>query len=92
MGIVNLGQAHGGYGPKVGQSHQGYPVFLYTDPHTKLASYVVVLPDGRVFPSDSEGRIPAPNGNQANVEAITAMVLGAGGLLLGGAVGGIVVR
>jgi hypothetical protein len=76
--------------PKVGQSREGYPIFLYTDPQTKLVSYVVVLPDGRVFSSDSDGRILTTYGNQANVEAATAIVLGTGGLLLGGPIGGIV--
>jgi hypothetical protein len=90
MAFVNLGQEHGGYGPKVGESREGYPIFLYTDPHTKLVSYVVVLPDGKVFSSDSEGHILTTYGNQANIEAATAIVLGTGGLLLGGPIGGIV--
>jgi|SRR5580658_10403945 hypothetical protein len=90
MAFVNLGQEHGGYGPQVGQSREGYPIFLYTDPQTKLVSYVVALPDGRVFSSDSEGRLLTTYGNQANVEAVTAMVLGTGGLLLAGPIGGIV--
>jgi hypothetical protein len=90
MAYVNLGQEHGGYGPKVGQSREGYPIFLYTDPHTKLASYVVVHPGNRVFPCDSEGRVLATYGSQANVEAATAIVLGTGGLFLGGPIGGIV--
>jgi hypothetical protein len=90
MAYVNLGQEHGGYGPKVGQSREGYPIFLYTDPQTKLVSYVVVLPNGRVFSSDAEGNILTTYGNQANVEAVTAIVLGTGGFLLGGPIGGIV--
>jgi hypothetical protein len=90
MAYVNLGQEHGGYGPQVGQSREGYPIFLYTDPQTKLVSYVVVLPKGRAFPSDAEGHILTTYGDQANMEAVTAIVLGAGGLLLGGPIGGIV--
>jgi hypothetical protein len=90
MAFVNVGQQHGGYGPKVGQSREGYPIFLYTDPETKLASYVVVLPDGRAFSSDSGGRLLTTYGNKANFEAATAILLGTGGLLLGGPIGGIV--
>ena|ERR1700730_7246240 len=90
MAYVNLGQEHGGYGPQVGQSREGYPIFLYTDPHTKLVSYVVVLPGGKAFSSDSEGRILTTYGNQANIEAASALVLGTLGLLFGGAIGGIV--
>ena len=90
MAFVSPSQAESGYGAKVGQSREGYPIFLYTDPHTKLVSYVVELPDGRVFPADAEGHIHATYGEQANVEAATAILLGTGGLLLGGPIGGIV--
>jgi hypothetical protein len=90
MAYVNLGQEHGGYCPQVGQSREGHPIFLYTDPQTKLVGYVVILPNGRAFSSDAEGHLLTTYGNQANVEAVTAIVLGTGGLLLGGAIGGIV--
>ncbi len=30
-----------GYGPRVGQSPEGYPIFLYTDPRSRVMSYVV---------------------------------------------------
>ena len=90
MAIVDVGQERGGYGPRVGESREGYPIFLYTDPHTKLVSYVVVLPGERVFPSDSEGRILTSYGTPASVSAATAIILGTGGLFLGGPIGGIV--
>jgi hypothetical protein len=90
MVFVRSDQVGGGYGPRVGHSREGYPVYLYTDPHTKMVNYVVVLPDGRVFHSDSEGRILTTFGSQANSEAVSAIVLGTGGLLLGGPIGGIV--
>lgn len=47
------------YGPQIGISREGHPVYLYTDPATQLTHYVVVLPDGRAFFSDQQGRILA---------------------------------
>jgi hypothetical protein len=48
-----------GYGPQLANSHEGYPVYLYTDPHSQMTTYAVVLPDGRAFYSDAHRRIVA---------------------------------
>ncbi len=50
-----------GYGPQVGTSREGYPVYLYSDPRTGITRFVVVLPDGRAFYSDQYGRISPPS-------------------------------
>jgi hypothetical protein len=89
MVLIPINQFSGGYSSSVGRSREGYPIYLYTDPHTKRASYVVVLPDGRAFYSDSEGQIITTSSNQGNAEAASALVLGAGGWLIGGPIGGI---
>jgi hypothetical protein len=78
----------GGYGPPIGQSREGYPIYLYTDPQTRTVSYVVVLPDGRAYYSDFSGRIGAVS-REGNAEVAGALVLGTSALLLGGPVAGI---
>jgi len=78
----------GGYGPSIGQSREGYPIYLYTDPQTRTVSYVVVLPDGRAYYSDFNGRIGAVS-KEGNAEVAGALVLGTSALLLGGPVAGI---
>jgi hypothetical protein len=78
-----------GYGPQVGSSREGYPIYLYTDSRTKLTTYVVVLPDGRAFYSDAQGRIVATPAKTDSAVAL-ALVAGAAGLWLGGPVGGII--
>jgi hypothetical protein len=76
-----------GYGPIVGQSPEGNPIYLYTDPHSRLISYVVVFPDGRTFYSDAQGRIPR---SEVDAEVAGAIVTGTLGALAGGPIGGIV--
>jgi hypothetical protein len=86
-----------GYGPPIGKSPEGFPVYLYTDPASKLRTYVVVLPDGRAFYSDMHGQIvcsPVDASQQAEVLAIAGgllgFLLGGGpGALLGGAIGAV---
>jgi len=79
---------HVGYGPQIGSSPEGFPIYPYTDPQTKFTTYVVVLPDGRAFYCDAQGRIVATP-NEASVRTFLALVGGAGGFLLGGAAGAI---
>lgn len=78
-----------GYGPQTGCSSEGHPVYLYTDPHSKLTTYVVILPDGRAFYSDPRGRIVA-NSAEANDQVAGALVGGAAGLWVGGPAGAII--
>ena len=83
-----------GYGPQVGHSPEGFPVYLYTDPSSKLTTYVVVLPDGRAFYSDRNGRIVSKP-TEVNPQVALALVGGiigfaVGGGPLGAIVGGII--
>jgi uncharacterized membrane protein len=78
-----------GYGPRVAFSHEGYPVYLYTDPHSQMRTYVVVLPDGRAFYSDARGRIVATPA-ESDKQVAGALVGGLTGLALFGPVGAIV--
>jgi hypothetical protein len=78
-----------GYGQQVAISHEGYPVYLYTDPHSQMTTYVVVLPDGRAFYSDAHGRIFAPT-VESDKQAAGAALVGLAGLAFFGPVGGIV--
>ena len=78
----------GGYGPPIGQSREGYPIYLYTNPQTRAVNYVVVLPDGRAYYSDLHGRIGAVS-KEGNAEVAGALVLGTSALLFGGPVAGI---
>lgn len=71
-----------GYGPQIGVSREGHPVFLYVDPQSNTRTYVVVLPDGRAFYSDEQGRITVPNTGKDNPLAL-ALAGGALGLLFG---------
>lgn len=76
-----------GYGPQLGQSPEGYPIFLYTDPHSKVMSYVVVRPDGRTFYSDARGRnVGKPHGEN-DAEVAGAIIGGTVGAFTGGPVG-----
>lgn len=79
---MNAVQTSLGYGPLIGRTHEGYPIYLFTDPQSKLASYVVVLPDGRAFYSDANGRIVAKP-VEANKAIALAVVGGALGLIFG---------
>lgn len=79
-----------GYGPKVGDSSEGFPVYLYTDPRSKRTSYVVVHHDGRAFYSDQKGSISATPIAPNNAMAGLALIGGLLGLLLGGPGGAIV--
>lgn len=78
-----------GYGPMVGRSHQGYPIYLYTDPQSKLTSYVVVLPDNRAFYCDQQGSIVA-NPVEAKKQIALALIGGTTGFLLGGPAGALI--
>jgi len=78
-----------GYGHPIGKSPQGFPVYLYTDPVSKLTTYVVVFPDGRAFYSDVHGTIVStPKDVSPQVEAL-ALIGGIIGLVLGGGPGAI---
>ncbi|MDA1312352.1 MAG: hypothetical protein O2968_03360 [Acidobacteria bacterium] len=76
----------GGYREKVGESSEGYTIYLYDDARSGVLRYVVVLPNGRAAFSDSHGRVGYP----VNTGYMGAMLGGIGGLLVGGPVGGIV--
>ena len=82
MAIVQTG----GYREQVGQSPEGYPVYLYEDILSGTRRYVVVLPNGRAAFSDSKGRVVYP----VNTRFTGAMLGGLGGLFVGGPIGGIV--
>jgi hypothetical protein len=88
MNIIQVG-----YGPPVGNTAEGHPIYLYTDPHSKLTAYVVILPDGRAFYSDRYGRITAKpeEANKAVALALVGgalgLVFGPGGALIGAAIG-----
>lgn len=78
-----------GYGPQVGTSHQGHPIYVYTDPRTGIASHVVILPDGRAFYSDAKGTIvsaPAEPNRPVGLAVLGGLV----GLAAGGGVGAII--
>lgn len=87
-----------GYGPQIGTSREGYPVYLYTDARTNVTRPVVVLPDGRAFYSDAGGRIgstPAEPDKQVGLALIGGLIglaFGGGfavlGALIGAAAGG----
>jgi hypothetical protein len=77
-----------GYGPQVGTSREGYPVYLYTDTRTNLTNYVVVLPDGRAFYSDAHGNIVATP-VEANKQVGLAVIGGLIGLAVGSGPGAI---
>jgi hypothetical protein len=77
-----------GYGPQVGTSREGYPIYLYTDPRTNLRNYVVVLPDGRAFYSDAHGKIGAAPA-EANKQVVLAFLGGIVGLAFGAGPGAI---
>jgi hypothetical protein len=91
---MSNGQAGYGASP-IRKSPEGFPVYLYTDPNSKLRTYVVVLPDGRAFYSDIQGRIVStPQDASPAVEALAivggvigAFVGGPAGAVLGGIVG-----
>jgi hypothetical protein len=78
-----------GYGPQVGTSPQGYPIYLYTDEQAKVCYHVVVLPDGRAFPSDDFGNIVAAP-VEANKQVGLALAGVAVGFLAGGPAGAII--
>ncbi len=78
-----------GNGLLVGKSHEGNPVYLCNDPHSKKLTYIVHLPDGRAFYSDKEGKIvatPVDTDKQVAGAALGAIA----GLAIGGPAGGIV--
>lgn len=77
-----------GYGPQVGVTPEGHPIYLYTDPNSKLSSYVVVLPNGKAFYADSTGKISA-RPVDANKQIGLALIGGLIGFALGGPGGAI---
>jgi hypothetical protein len=79
-----------GFGPQVGQSPEGCPIFLYTDPRSKVMSYVVVQPNGRTFYSDAHGRVIGRPYSAVDAEVAAAMVGGTVGALAAGPVGAMV--
>jgi hypothetical protein len=79
----------GGYGPLVGRNQQGYPIYLYTDPKSKLSYYVVVLPDDRAFYCDQRGSIVATP-VEANKGVALALLGGTTGFFIGGPVGALI--
>ena len=78
-----------GYGPLVGHSQQGFPIYLYTDPQSKLRYFVTVLPDQRAFYCDQRGNIVATP-VEANKGVALALLGGTTGFLLGGPVGALI--
>ena len=70
----------------VGHSPQGFPIYLYTDPQSRLTCFVVVLPDGRGFYCDRQGSIVAKPVN-ANQDVALALIGGTTGFFLGGPLG-----
>ena len=82
QGVARMIGNNTAYGPQVTQSPEGFPVCLYTDPHSKLNRYVVILPDGRAFYSDEHGRIVSTPA-ESNPEVALAVVGGIIGLLTG---------
>lgn len=77
------------FGPQVGRSREGYPVHRYTDPRTNRETYVVILPDRRVYFSDANGRLVATP-IDASSPIAGALVGGLVGFLGGGPVGALV--
>ena len=78
-----------GYGPIVGHNSQGYPIYLYTDPQSKLTSYVVVLPDHRAFYCDQQGQI-VTKPVEAKKQIALALIAGTAGFAIGGPVGALI--
>jgi len=78
-----------GYGPVIGKSPEGFPVHLYTNPISKLTTYIVVLPDGRAFYCDRRGRIVSDIKEASPAVEALAIVGGLFGLVIGGAPGAI---
>jgi hypothetical protein len=81
-------QTHYGYGAQVGRSPEGYPIYLYTDPHTRALRYVVVLPNGQAYFSDANGKV-GPPASDANVGVATALLGGILGFVFGGGSGAV---
>jgi hypothetical protein len=84
--LFTMNGSQDGYGPLVGHSPQGFPIYLYTDPQSRLTCFVVVLPDGRGFYCDRQGSIVAKPVN-ANQDVALALIGGTTGFVLGGPVG-----
>ena len=78
-----------GYGPVIGRSPEGFPVYLYTNPESKLTTYIVVLPDGRAFYSDRGGRIVSDIREASPAVEVLAILGGLLGLVIGGAPGAV---
>lgn len=72
-----------GYGPRVGHGPQGFPIYRYTDPQSKLTCYVTILPDSRAYYCDGQGRIVAKPVN-ANQDVALALIGGTAGFAFGG--------
>jgi hypothetical protein len=85
VALISTGQE---YGPIIGHSPEGYPIYVYKDPRSNVESYVVALPDGRAFYSDAHGRLGQPR-NEMEAEVTGAIVAGTLGGLTAGPAGAI---
>ena len=74
MAIVSIGADKG----PIGESLDGYPIYIYQNPTGEL-HHVVVMPDGKVVYADASGRIGYPVDNRFT----GAMLGGIGGALMG---------
>ena len=76
------------YSPEpIGRSPQGYPVYLYQERILAEPRFVVQLPNGKAVFSDQQGHVnPIPDGENVVTAALLA---GFGGIVLGGAFGGV---
>jgi hypothetical protein len=76
------------YGELVGHTHQGFPIYRYPWPRSSAERFVVILPGDRPYFCDSKGRL-APSFIY-ELPTVAAMMLGLTGLLVWGAVAGMV--
>ena len=74
MAIISVGP----YKEPIGESPDGYPIYIYQNPAGEL-HHVVEMPDGKVVYADASGRIGYPVDNRFT----GAMLGGIGGALVG---------
>jgi len=72
------------------KAQRDYPIFLYTDPRSKVMSYVVVPTNGRTFYADARGRNIGTPQSDVDAEVAAAIVGGMFGAFAGGPVGAVV--
>ena len=89
--MIVYNDQNGAYGPIVGQTPEGFPIHLYTDPISRFRTYVVVSPNGQAFYSNERGQIVSSSSGSTRVdsEVTGAIVTGTLGALAGGPVGAI---